>query len=57
MEKYTTLAKQEAEKDKKPEEKTEKDKTILSEDAFAICDFMEQLKQGLEHLRISALRR
>jgi hypothetical protein len=61
MEKYTTALKIErmvADKEISKEvidEETEK--TIISDDAFAICDFIEQLIKKAEHLRISSIMR
>lgn len=61
MEKYTTTAIKEAinlDKDIKPEDKeAENKKVVISNEAFAICDFIEQLNKKIEHLRISSLRR
>ena len=34
-------------------EDDKKDKIVLSDDAFAICDFIERLIDKLEHARIS----
>lgn len=34
-------------------EEDKQNKTILSDDAFAICDFIERLIDKLEHARIS----
>ena len=58
---YTTLAikeKIEADvtisKEVKDEEKT---KVVLSDDAFAVCDFLDQLIKKAEHLRISSIMR
>ena len=57
MEKYTSASRIDKEKDLKPEEQKEKNKITLSEDAFAICDFIEQLINKAEHLRISSIIR
>jgi hypothetical protein len=61
MKDYTTLAtkeKIEADKEISKEIKDEETKkTIISDDAFAICDFIDQLIKKAEHLRISSLRR
>jgi len=45
------------EKDKKDEkgELINKDKISISNDSFAICDFIEQLTTKLEQLRVSSL--
>lgn len=57
MEKYTTTAIKEAiiaDKDATLEEKaSEQKKVVLSDDAFAICDFIEQLNRRIEDLRKS----
>lgn len=57
MKDYTTLEKKEeilndkeASQEMKDEEST---KTIISRDAFAICDFITQLIKKLEHLRVT----
>ena len=42
-------------KEKDPEK--EKDKTEISNEAFAICDFLDQLIKKVEHLRLSSLTR
>ena len=49
----------ETEKDKKDEkgELINKDKISISDDSFAICDFIEQLTTKLEQLRVSSLMR
>ena len=46
MEKYTTSDKISADKTGK-----EKEKTVISNDAFAIADFLDELKQTLERAR------
>ena len=38
----------------KEEEKV--DKTVLSDDAFAVCDFIERLINKVEHARMSMMR-
>jgi len=57
MDKYTTQTLIDKEKDLKPEEQKEKTKITLSNDAFAICDFIEQLINKAEQLRISSIIR
>jgi len=61
MKDYTTLAikeKIEADKDISKEIKDEElKKTIISNDAFAVCDFIDQLIKKAEHLRISSIIR
>jgi hypothetical protein len=37
-------------------EKPDPDKKIISDDAFAVCDFIDQLIKKLEHARISLIR-
>jgi hypothetical protein len=49
-EKYTTQEKLDKDNEK------EKDKTILSNDSYAICDFIESLINKIEHARISSLK-
>ena len=56
MEKYTTSNLVEKEKDLKPEEQKEKLKITISTEAFAICDFIEQLINKMEQVRVSSLR-
>jgi hypothetical protein len=51
MEKY--ISKAEAAKLEKPDEK----KVVISDDAFAVCDLIEQLIKKAEHLRISSIIR
>lgn len=34
-------------------EDVKKDKTILSDDAYAICDFIDRLINKVEHARLS----
>ena len=48
MEKYTTTDKISADKTEK-----EKKKIVISNDAYAIADFLEELKQTLERLRLT----
>jgi hypothetical protein len=36
-------------------EENKKDKKVIGDDAYAICDFIERLINKLEHARISAL--
>jgi hypothetical protein len=61
MKDYTTTALQEkivADKEVSQEIKDEEaKKTIISNDAFAVCDFIEQLIKKAEHLRISSIMR
>ena len=38
-------------------EEDKKDKKVISDDAFAVCDFIERLIDKLERARISALVR
>jgi len=61
MEKYTTevvLKKVQEDEEASIDDKiAEAEKTIISDDAFAICDFIEQLIKKAEHLRISSLMR
>jgi hypothetical protein len=52
MEKYTTTALINSIQDVKEKEAEEK-KVILSNDSFAICEFIENLTISLERLRIS----
>lgn len=47
MDKYTTLS----EKDKLEN----KDKKVISDDAYAIADLISDLKNKIEHLRIDLL--
>ena len=42
-------------KDKDKEEN--KNKTVITDDAYAICDFISQLIKKAEHLRISSINR
>ena len=59
--KYTTTAiKEEISLDKEvtQEEKDEESKKIeVSNDAYAVCDFIDKLNNKLDSLRISVLRR
>ena len=48
-EKYTNTIEKDKEENKK--------KVILSNDAFAICEFIENLIKKVEHTRISSLTR
>ncbi len=61
MKKYTTKdLKEKILLDKEISEETkdqEKKKTEISNEAFAICDFLEQLIKKGEHMRISSLMR
>jgi hypothetical protein len=61
MKNYTTLetkGKIDNNKDISKEIKEEENKkAIISNDAFAICDFIEQLNNKLESLRISNIMR
>jgi DNA-binding transcriptional regulator YhcF (GntR family) len=61
MKSYTTLEQKEkviTDKEVSQEVKAEEEKkTIISNDAFAICDFIDQLINKAEHLRISSLMR
>jgi hypothetical protein len=47
MDKYTTAAKVDEQKLLKSEEQTEKAKVILSSDAYAIADLLDQLNKRL----------
>lgn len=38
-------------------ERLPEDKQVISNDAFAIIDFIDQLNRKLEHLRISSIMR
>jgi hypothetical protein len=57
---YTTVSIKEKILDNKdiPQEEKEKEmaKSIISDDAFAVCDFIERLIKKIEHTRISWLR-
>jgi hypothetical protein len=33
-----------------------KDKVILSDDAYAVCDFLDKLIDKIEHQRLSSIR-
>ena len=59
--KYTTanvLKKVQEDKTKTPEEVIEEqEKILISDDAYAICDFIEQLNKAIEHLRITSIMR
>jgi len=61
MEKYSTAAvlkKVQEDKNASIEDKiNEQEKIPISDDAYAICDFIDQLIKKAEHLRISSLRR
>jgi hypothetical protein len=61
MKDYTTTALKEqilADKEVSQEVKDEESKkTIISDDAFAVCDFLDQLIKKAEHLRISSIMR
>ena len=61
MKDYTTLdikAKIEADdKISKEDKDAEKLKVVISDDAFAVCDFLDQLIKKAEHLRISSIMR
>ena len=37
-------------------EEEKKNKTILSDDAYAICDFLDKLIDKMEHQRLSSIR-
>ena len=50
-EKYTTNDKKTEDKTKPEKEQTEKDKTILSNDGYAVGEVVEQLKCTIESLR------
>jgi len=55
-EKYTTEEKK-TEDEKKPEkDQTEKNKTILSEDAFALGNVLQELVNKIEHTRVSLIK-
>jgi len=57
LEKKYTSAYLKAEDEKKPaKEQTEAGKIELSNDAFAVCEFIEYLVNKLEHLRASFMR-
>jgi hypothetical protein len=51
MEKY--ISKTESEKLEKPDPK----KTIISDDAFAVCDLIEHLTKNIERLRLAYVSR
>lgn len=38
-------------------EEEKKDKKVISDDAFAVCDFIERLINKIEHARCSSLMR
>lgn len=50
---YTTEEKKTLDLEKPKEEQTEQNKTILSNDAFAVSEMIERLIQKIEHARIS----
>ena len=54
LKEYTTREKIEKIKDEKEKEKEVK-KIIVSSDAYAVCDLIQQLNNKLEQVRISAL--
>jgi hypothetical protein len=58
---YTTTAQKDkivADKEVSQEVKDEETKkTIISDDAFAVCDFIEQLNKAINGLRIATLTR
>jgi len=60
MEKYTTLTIKEAishDKDISQELKDKEErKTIISNEAFAICDFIEKLINKMEQVRSASMR-
>lgn len=56
MEKYTTQNLVDKEKDLKPEEQKEKLKITISNEAFAVCDLIEQLINKMDQVRIASLR-
>ena len=55
MEKYTTAEKILALKDDVKEQDEEKKKTIITNDAYAIVDLLEELKKKIEHTRLSLI--
>jgi hypothetical protein len=61
MEKYTTDKIRDKILDSKDISVDDKDveaaKIVISDDAFAVCDLIEQLIKKAEHLRISSLMR
>lgn len=57
IQKYTTVEKKAADALKEPEEQSgEKDKTELSNDAYAVCEFIELLINKIEHARITSIK-
>lgn len=59
MEKYTTTSLKEAvnlDKDIPQEVKDEENKkTIITNEAYAVCDFIERLIKKVEHARVSLM--
>ena len=56
MEKYTTSERISAQSSLKHEEQTEKNKVVISNDAYAITDLISQLLNKMEHVRSSLIR-
>jgi len=61
MEKYSTaniLKKVQEDKEVSIDDKiAEAEKVLISDDAFAVCDFIEQLNKAINGLRIATLTR
>ena len=52
---YTTASKIAEQSGLKPEEQTEKDKIVVSNDAYAITDLIQQLINKIENVRTSLM--
>jgi hypothetical protein len=57
LDKYTNQKKIDDDQAKKPEEQThEKEKILLGNDAFAVCEMVSSLIRKIEQLRINLLK-